>query len=331
MHIIHSAVVKLTLYYIAVIMLLSLSFSLILYGIYSSELSRGFRRPPDIFQSQLNPARYEDFRNARIDEATSDLRNSLFIFNVVTLILGAVVGNLLARRTLQPIEDAFDAQSRFTADASHELRTPLTAIQTEIEVALRDKNLTKNQAVQLLKSNLEEASKLKTLSDRLLQLARQDKVDVVRSKVSTETIAIRALNNIVKNATAKKVAIENTVTSIDIYANQENIIDALTILLDNAVKYSPAGSKVMLSAKKSGKQVCIIVSDNGQGIKSSELPHIFERFYRADSSRSKSKVQGFGLGLAIAKNIVELNNGSIRAQSKIGKGSTFTIKLPTSS
>lgn len=118
MHIIHSAVVKLTLYYIAVIMLLSLSFSLILYGIYSSELSRGFRRPPDIFQSQLNPDRYEDFRNARIDEATNDLRNSLFIFNIVTLILGAVVGTAWRVEHYSLIEDAFDAQSRFTADAS---------------------------------------------------------------------------------------------------------------------------------------------------------------------------------------------------------------------
>jgi signal transduction histidine kinase len=145
---IQSAVFKLTMYYLAIIVGLSLGFSLFLYHVSSNELDRGLRRQGYDISSLSNS--FEQFRQDRIDEAHANLIFNLFVFNLFILLAGGVVSYALAQRTLDPIDKAIEAQSRFTADASHELRTPLTAIQTEIEVALRNKNLSTSQAKNLL-------------------------------------------------------------------------------------------------------------------------------------------------------------------------------------
>src|SRR3989344_196465 len=157
-----SAPAKLTAGYLAIIMALSIGFSVALYHISSNELARSAQLPVDLYSVVFGPDNTTDINNLRLDQLEKDrsrLKLNLLLFNITVLVIGGGVSYILARRTLVPIEEALEMQKRFTGDASHELRTPLTALQTEIEVALRSHSLTKAETVDILKSNLEEVTK----------------------------------------------------------------------------------------------------------------------------------------------------------------------------
>ncbi|MFA5009782.1 MAG: ATP-binding protein [Patescibacteria group bacterium] len=327
---IDSAVLKLTGWYLAIIMALSIGFSVFLYQTYGAEFARGIRRQ-DAFFNEIIPRGlpgFEKFRQAQITEGESRLKSNLALFNLIIFIAGGATSYLFARRTLKPISEAFEAQSRFTADASHELRTPLTAMQTEIEVALRDDNLTKVDTEALLRSNLEEVARLKTLSDGLLKLARDGGSQDSWKKLQLKHLIAIALKSIVPLADQKSIEIVDQTTNVQLQGDQTSLVELLVILLDNAVKYSGPNTKIDLTTQRSSANVSLAITDQGQGIKTSDLPHIFDRFYRADTSRSKAKTNGYGLGLSIAKKIVDAHGGKIEVKSEIGKGSTFVVKLP---
>jgi len=201
-------------------------------------------------------------------------------------------------------------------------------MQTEIEVALRSPDLTKKEAIDLLKSNLEEVGKLKSLSEGLLTLATTSSRDTRRQQVSIKDVASLALEQAAKPAVARKITIKSIVKEAHVLGNPQQLLNLLSILLDNAIKYSQPGSKITIETKPQDKYAVISVTDRGQGIAAADLPHIYDRFYRADTSRSSKNAQGYGLGLAIAKNIVDLHKGAIEVKSKPGRGSTFTVRLP---
>jgi signal transduction histidine kinase len=327
---IDSAILKLTGWYLALIMVLSLGFSVFLYQLYDFELTRGSRRQ-DIFFNELIPRGlpgFNEFRQAQLAEGEERLKSNLALFNLIVFIAGGAASYALARRTLRPIGEAFEAQSRFTADASHELRTPLTAMQTEIEVALRDGNLTKADAEALLRSNLEEVEKLKALSSGLLKLARDDVSRDSWKKIQLADLVGDAIKSTQPLAVQKAVEIVNQVEKFQVQGDPTNLGELVVILLDNAIKYSEPNTTVRLTTRKVGHFVSLAVIDQGQGIKASDLPHIFDRFYRADVSRSKEKTSGYGLGLSIAKKIITVHGGTIEVKSVLGKGSTFIVRLP---
>ncbi|QQS18616.1 hypothetical protein IPL68_00735 [Candidatus Saccharibacteria bacterium] len=172
-------------------------------------------------------------------------------FNGVVLASGAVCSYLLARRTLRPVEEAMEAQSRFSSDAAHELRTPLTIMQSEIEVGLRDKKATKQSHNELLASSLDEVQRMRTLTDRLLLLANNH--DMTLLPTNLENAAIEAVNHAIPFGSGKKIRIENSVGTLQVIGNADSLIDVLVILLDNAVKYSPAKSTITLSASAKGQ------------------------------------------------------------------------------
>lgn len=326
-----SAALKLTIWYLAIIMVLSVGLSLVIFRLSRDELINNTRRQVYFFNNELSPSDFSTFarlRQRQLDQGLERLKADLLLFNLLVLSAGGAGSYFLARRTLRPIEESLEAQKRFTADASHELRTPLTAILAETEVALRNKHLTKNEAVELLNSNLEEVGKLKALSEGLLRLASEENKQSLQKKVNLSDAASAAIKRWEKIAGAKDIEIKKDLVNITVRGDHQSLVDLISILLDNAIKYSSKGGRVTVKTFIKDKQACVSVVDKGQGIKASELPRIFERFYRTDLSRAKSGASGYGLGLAIAKKVAELHSGSVEVKSAVGKGSTFTVHFP---
>lgn len=288
----------------------------------------GFQRilPFMIYPEEVAPEEYLEI----ISFAKGRFALQLLIINGGILFLAGAAGYFLAGKTLRPIEVMVDEQKRFVADASHELRTPLTSLKTQVEVALRDKKLKLKDAKELLRSNLDEVNKMKYFSDSLLELSRyeSDGKDIDMEEVDLREAVELAIERNLPQARNKKIEINDELTDATIKGNPQSLVELLSILINNAVKYSPENKKIEVNLKKRKGKVIIEVTDEGSGITAKDIPYIFDRFYRADTSRNKSKTDGFGLGLSIAKSIVDIHNGDIKVESEVGKGSKFKILLP---
>jgi signal transduction histidine kinase len=322
-----SATVKLTAWYFAILIAISLLFSIVIYSTASSEIGTrlGYLQRDSGITFNIPSNRFNDFRDIQVHAARDNLIISLVITNLCIWIAGGIGSYYLARRTLTPIEEAHEAQSRFTSDASHELRTPLASMKTEIEVALRDPTLTKGEMREQLASNLEEVNKLTKLSQTLLQLSQLDHQNIAKEKIKLSS----TVESIIKkfDKTGSRISFNDSKVQ-NVIANQSNIEELLTILLDNALKYSPSDSRVKVSLIKQRQMSGFEILNEGQGINPDVLPHIFDRFYRADSSRTNGDKKGYGLGLALAKKIVELHGGELTVSSAPNKVTTFKVLLP---
>ncbi len=317
-------------------MVISICFSVVIYRVLTLELDRLERTQRMRFERQFFDQPFNgEFHFFRFDpniikEMNDRLRLSLALINLVIFASSAGVGYFLAGKTLWPIEEMVEEQKRFVADASHELRTPLTAMKTEIEVTLKDKKLDLKQAKQLLESNLEEVDKMQSLSNILLNLSRYQNSNVKLNfeKIKMSEVIAKVLPRFKGLANNKNIEVSQKAEDFEIEVNRISVTELLSILLDNAIKYSQEGGKIVIRTHREGRSGILEVQDFGLGIKEEEIPNLFSRFYRADNSRSKSKTDGYGLGLSIAKNIVELHEGKITVNSVFGKGSTFVVKLP---
>lgn len=316
-----SATFKLTVWYLGILVAVSLLFSVVIYGIASSEITARI----SVVQSRFGPE-YLLVRDDQIHQAEANLIFALAITNISIWILGGVGGYYLARRSLQPIEEAHEAQSRFVSDASHELRTPLASMKTELEVALRDTSLSKTEARELLASNLEEVNKLTELSGTLLKLAKLETSGIKSERVPLHSTIQTAVKRF--GADAKRIHVEKMLLPLDATANRLQIEELATILIDNALKYSPSESKIHISFIKQKQLAGFSITNEGEGIDSKVLPHIFDRFYQAEKSRTSQQEKGFGIGLSLAKKIVEVHHGELSVSSAPGALTTFTVLLP---
>ena len=270
---------------------------------------------------------------AQIEASLERIRLGIIYFNLAIFVAGGLASYLLALRTLRPIEEALEAQSRFTADASHELRTPMTVIRSELEVALRDRTLTIKDSRALHVSTLEEITKLEQLTNNLLTLARQDALPLLDTqKYQLDGILSEAVARIRPKAAEKRVGLSQDDCGLSVMTERSSLLELLVILLDNAVKYSPSGQNVSVMAKlrHRGQNVAITVRDQGIGIAPDDIAHIFQRFWRSDRSRARADAGGYGLGLPIAETIVKRLGGQLEVSSSLHNGSDFTIILPIS-
>ena len=324
---------RLALTYLGIIMVLSISFSALFYRESSHQATAGFRGQVTQLRDNLYfapPARLQQIRDAGVDRFNHSLLTRLIYLNLIMLAGGAWLSYLLAVRSLKPMEEAMDAQSRFTSDAAHELRTPLTAMKTEIEVALRAKKLLASESRELLTSNLEEISKLEALTEALLRLAKnshQPDPDSWKDVKLTDVFSAAA-GRVAQAAKERGITFALPLPSTEkLRADYDQLVELFVILFDNAVKYGKDQSAVTVEAMKNDESYVIKVTDQGSGIKKADLHHIFDRFYRADASRNKTTT-GYGLGLSVADAIVKSHAGTISAHSKVGTGTTFVVTLP---
>jgi len=223
------------------------------------------------------------------------------------------------------LEDSFQRERQFTNDASHELRTPLAAMQAILSV-IREKQRKPEEYQQALDDLAEETDRLRTLIENLLRLARSDKqAPELFEAVDLSTLINDVCDSMRPLAEAKQLSLTNYSSSdMIIWGNSDDLIRLFVNLIDNAIKYTTSGNIDLQVSSIGEKAVRIVVADTGIGISVENLPHIFDRFFRADKSRFS---RGAGLGLAIAKEIVVEHHGTIGASSAMGQGTTITIQF----
>ncbi len=261
--------------------------------------------------------------------ALRQLLFGLIGFGLVGAIVIGGAGWWLAGRALRPAEEAWSRQLRFIAGASHELRAPLTLIRASAEVALRSAENDDQRA--LLSDVLCESDHMRRLVDDLLTLSRLDSgsLSLQRQAVTLADLLAETQRQTARLGSERGVQIGLGPVSGTALADPDRLRQILLILLDNALRYTPAGGAITIAAEPIGNQVRISVRDTGCGIAPEHLPHVFERFYRADQARNRSNDNvNAGLGLSIAKGLVEAHGGAIGIESVLNAGTTVWFTLP---
>lgn len=327
----HGARVRLTFIYVVILLAVLFISSSSIYSAFSRQLEHRFERfrprPPVVLPEGMIPPSPEEVR--------ADLINALLVVNGFLLLVGGVLSYYLAGVTLEPIERAYDKQRRFLSDASHELRTPLAILQTDLENALRQDDLlraTREQA----QSYLEEVKRMGRLVNDLLLLSRFDEENVTVQTSSTINVpdvvqtAVTRLQGIAKEKNVFLDLSHRPGEALKVKANADLLLQALTNVIHNAIVYNASGGHVTVVTSVEGHHVRVVITDTGVGIAADDLEKIFERFYRADKSRSR-QTGGSGLGLSIVQTLIEQMDGSVDIQSTPGKGTTVIMFLPLAS
>lgn len=341
-----SARIKLTLWYLLIIMSVSLAFSGVIYFALTREMARydhlqRYKIEKKLSEGEcylkdgkINNAPTTGIYNPElITETQERILYVLFIVNGIVFVFSGVLGYLLAGRTLDPIKKMVDSQNRFISDASHELRTPLTSLKSTFEVFLRNKKRNLKEADTVIRESILEVDKLQKLSDSLLNLSHLEESEINHPKehVSLNEVSQTAIKKIKPIADSKNIKLAAQGKNIMFHGFKATLEELFVILLDNAVKYSPKGTTVLIKMYARREDLIIKVVDEGAGIDEHDMPFIFDRFYRADKSRTSGKHKGHGLGLAIAQKIVETHNGEINVYNNKKSGVTFEVTLPRNS
>lgn len=314
--------------YLAIIMAMTISFSAIIYFASVEQLER--QSPKGLYideNGRFGPTpRVHAYIEEMIAAGKQELLIRLYVLNIIMLVFGGAFSFMLARWTLEPIERNIKAQTQFVSDASHELRTPLTAIQATNEVVLRRKKLTLAEAKSTIQSNLADVRRLQRMTSMLLELLNNER-NLVLTPTAVQDIVSQSMTDVAPSATSRNIEIDDQTENIAVMACRDTAAQALTVLLDNAIKYSPDGATVSITTRRLRGRVAIQVTDTGPGIDKDEQQKIFSRFYRSDTARTHNDSAGYGLGLEIAQNIAHAHDGSIDLKSIPGEGSTFSLVL----
>ena len=229
---------------------------------------------------------------------------------------------------LARLDAAFATQRQFLADASHELRNPLAIIRTNLDVAMADPDADPEDLRQALVVVRRASDRMGHLVDDLLALARGQAPTVQFEPVDLGAVVADASDDLVLQAEGREIVLDRTIVPGVVVSGEPDALKrAVANLLENAVRYSPPGSRVRLAVGSERGRAWVAVSDEGPGIPPEDQPRVFDRFWRADKARSRAE-GGTGLGLAIVRQIANAHGGEVQLQSRVGVGSTFTMWLP---
>jgi signal transduction histidine kinase len=249
---------------------------------------------------------------------------------LVALLLAGVGGLFISGRAMRPVRAAFHRQRAFVADASHELKTPLTLIKLNAEMVVREPTSPKNRKV--IEDQLSEINRMSALVSDLLVLARldADKLGVSRETFDLAKILAETADRFILRAAEEEILLDIEVPGeLPALGDPDRTGQILAALLDNAMRFTPPGGRVTVAGHSYDGRVEASVTDTGPGISSEHLPHVFERFYRADTARRRSS-GGTGLGLAIARDLAAIQGGEVVVRNAKNGGASFTLSLPAS-
>ncbi len=317
---VHRARLRLTLAYAGILALLQIAFSIVVYFLISLVVWQDVQ-PISDWPGMPEVARAMMFKDATF----------LLVANIVGLALVAGAAFLLAKTALRPLEQAIALQRQFTNDASHDLRTPLAVIRTETSAALHNAGLTA-EASERLRIIDEQAQRMERLIDQLLTLSHVD-ADSALEREPTDLVVV--VNGVVRDlqplAQARSIELSmNRSESALVMGDELKLSQLVANLVDNAIKYSPERTRIEVGVWQARDAAFVAVADNGAGIPVDEQERIFLRFHRLDQARNGASAgpPGHGLGLPLCRWIARAHGGDIAVDSREGKGSTFTVRLP---
>jgi heavy metal sensor kinase len=301
-----------SLNHLKVMLFLLFPFTTILSGVIGAFLAGVTLRPINRVMDILHRITAENMRlRVEIPDTKDELKRLADTFNGM----------------LDRLEEAFASQQRFIEDLAHELKTPLSVLKGELEVTLKKMRKAEDYE-SILRSSLEEINRVIRISENLLTLARydNDRLALEKSPLDVGELVREILDEWGVLARQKNVALGMSADDgIRVAGDRPKLRHLFSNILDNALRHTPSGGRISVAVRWAQSLAEISVCDTGEGIPEAELPHIFDRFYRGETERSRP---GFGLGLSIAKAIAEAHLGKIEATSILGQGTTFTVTLP---
>jgi signal transduction histidine kinase len=298
-----------------------LAFSSILIYTVESKIRQGLRDRIVITQNEDDP----------IKEMSDKIEMLIYIVDGILLVGIGFSSYFLAGKTLKPIRKVLEAQKKFSADASHDLRTPLAIVTTESEVILADTEASKDDLRKTIGSNLEEVRKMSKLVHDLLLLSRGDNHAPAYAlvRVDAHNFLEKIVEKMRAQAQQKGLTMHLSRYKKICIAIDPNTFDrAISNIVQNAIKYTHTGT-ITIDITEDVRKAYITIKDTGVGIDQKDLPHIFDRFYKAEHSRND--ISSSGLGLSIAKLIIEEYDGAIEVKSNVGKGTEVRITVPKTS
>lgn len=257
-----------------------------------------------------------------------DVERSIVMIDIWLLFVVTALGYIIAGKVLEPIRQNASAQRRFLADVSHDLRTPLAIMKSESQVLLGGTTTDVKEYKKVIESNLEEIDKISRMVDDLLVIARTERLkNDNKKKIALTTLVEKLIKKMKVSAKQKDITVTlEPTTTATIEGDEQNIERVFTNILQNAIHYTKEKGSITIGITKDDSYVSVSIQDTGVGIKEEDLPHVFNRFYKAEHSRNDAS--GSGLGLSIAKQIVEQHRGTIHISSQIDVGTVVTIRLP---
>lgn len=279
----------------------------------------------ELIQEQVDDP---DIQQVILEQTAGILQMRFLIADGIVLAIVIVIGYFLTQATLRPIRRALDRERRFIADAAHELRTPLAVMKTEIEVALREKAPTVESVKKVLSSAVEEIDNLTHIANGLIEIVRGQTKEIGADRFSVRDMMGSVIAKLRPLAQAKRIVMIERLEEGEVVmrGDRSMLSGALYNVVHNAIAYTPEGGTVTVSLRIKGPDCELTIEDTGRGIGPKDIPHIFDPFYRSDTSHSA--IGGAGLGLAIAKAAVEQHAGTIVADSVPGKGTRMIVVLP---
>ncbi len=325
----HAARIRLTVLYAILLLIILAISSFSTHSFFSSRLESNLHNRP-----LFPPAPNLQIDTLARNQVRQELSFSLWMTNGI-LFIGAVgLSYWLAGITLRPIQAAYDRQRTFLSDASHELRTPLAVLQLDLENELSRPHLNQELKTELT-SHLEEVKRMGKIVNDLLLISRLDNDNPASPPATTVDLThaiTTAISRLTTYANKRQIKLITSLAPdpISVTGHYEHLLQALTNVIKNGIDYNKPNGQVVVNLIQQNHNALITITDTGIGISDTVIPHLFDRFYRADQSRSRA-AGGSGLGLSIVQSIIQSYNGSVHITSRLNQGTTVTISLPLAS